>query len=152
MILLSDMKHSQEDAVKNVTNYIVNRASGLNKQESALQANYSETTARKPANIEGTKTYQAIIDQVLTKNANMMLILAQSLYDDMKSDKIDELKPQEKAQIYKIITDTNDKIMPKVTLKESTDKNGNVTRTAWAQNASQVQEVMTDVQDIEGKE
>jgi hypothetical protein len=144
------MKHSKEDAVKNVTNYIVNRASGLNKQESALKADYSETTARKPMVVEGTKTYQAIIDQVLTKNANMMLILAQSLYDDMKSDKIDALKPQEKAQIYKIITDTNDKIMPKVTLKESTDKNGNVTRTAWAQNASQVQEVLTDKGDIEG--
>lgn len=146
------MKHSKEDAVKNVTNYIVNKASGLNKQDSALKAGYSEHTANKPMAIESTKTYQMIIDQVLTKNANMMLLLAQSLYDDMKSDKIDELKPVEKAQIYKIITDTNDKIIPKVTLKESTDKNGNVTRTAWAQNASQVQEVMTNEQDIEWKE
>ena len=143
------MKHSQEEAVKNVTNYIINKASGLNKQESALMAGYSEGTSRKPMTIERTKTYQIIVDEVLTQNANMMLWLAQSLHNDMKEGRLDGLKPMERGQLYKIITDTNDKLMPKVTLKESTDKNGNVTRTAWAQNASQVQEVMTNEQGIE---
>jgi hypothetical protein len=46
--------------------------------------------------------------------------------------------------VYKIITEVNDKLTPKITLKETQDKNGNVTRTAWSQNASQVQEVMED--------
>ena len=138
------MKHSRKDAVKNVTNYIHNRVSGMNKQDSAIKAGYAEITARKPTNIEHTKTYQSIVERILTENATTMLILAQSLNEDAKAGKFDELKPLEKGQLYKIVTETNDKLIPKVTLKESTDKNGNVTRTAWAQNASQVQEVLTD--------
>lgn len=131
------------DTVRKVSDYIDNRLQGDNKMISAQKAGYSVRTSERPSLIEHTKTYQSIVERILTENATTMLILAQSLNEDAKAGKFDELKPLEKGQLYKIVTETNDKLIPKVTLKESTDKNGNVTRTAWAQNASQVQEVMT---------
>jgi hypothetical protein len=139
----------KDSAVKKVTEYIDTKARGANKMESAQRAGYSVNVSRKPSIIEHTKTYQSIVDRILTENAGTMNIIAESLNEDAKNGVLDELKPLERAQLYKIIVDVNDKLIPKVTLKESTDKNGNVTRTAWAQNASQVQEVMTDKEDIE---
>ena len=62
------MKHSQEDAQKNVTEYIHSRLAGANKMESALEAGYSETTARKPSLIENTKTFAVVQKQILDKN------------------------------------------------------------------------------------
>ena len=135
-----------------VTKYVDARLQGANKQESAIMAGYSVQTAKTPSIIEHTKTYQSIVERIITENANTMRMLSTSLNEDAKNGVLDELKPLERGQLYKILVDANDKLIPKVTLKESTDKNGNVTRTAWAQNASQVQEVMTDVQDIDGKE
>ena len=132
------------DTTRKIVDYIDNRLQGDNKMMSAKKAGYSIETSKKPGLIEHTKTYQSIVERILTENATTMLILAQSLNEDAKAGKFDELKPLEKGQLYKIVTETNDKLIPKVTLKESTDKNGNVTRTAWAQNASQVQEVLTD--------
>lgn len=141
---------NKSQTVEKVTKYIQKRVAGVNKQESALQAGYATPTARNPSLIEHTKTYQSIVEKVLTNSANLMLDLTDSLREDMRSGVLEELKPLEKAQIYKIITDSADKLTPKITLKEMTDKNGNVTRTAWAQNASQVQEVMTNEQESVG--
>ena len=140
------MKHSEKDAIKNVSNYIINKASGVNKQESALLAGYSESTAKVPNRIEHTKTYLSIVDQVLTENANIMLFLSASLSNDIADGKLDGLKPIEKAQIYKIITDTNDKLTPKVTVKEVQNKDGTVTRTAWGTNSSQLNETLRSEQ------
>lgn len=134
---------TKADTVKKVSDYIVNRVSDINKQDSAVLAGYSENTARVPSLIETTQTYKTMIEQVLTLNASTMLHLGNSLREDATNGVLDKLRPIEKGQLYKIITEVNDKLTPKVTLKESTDKNGNITRTAWAQNASQVQEVMT---------
>ena len=132
------------DTTRKVVDYIGHRLEGDNKMISAQKAGYSVETSKKPGLIEHTKAYQSIVEQILTENASIMLWLSSSIHNDIKEGKLDDLKPVEKGQLYKIITDTNDKLIPKVTLKESTDKNGNVTRTAWAQNASQVQEVMTN--------
>lgn len=142
---------TKADSVRKVGDYVASRLSGANKQESAIQAGYSGTTARIPSLIEHTKIYQSIVQEILTDNANTMRAISKSLKTKAESGELDQLRPLEQGQLYKIITDVNDKLIPKVTLKQSTDKNGNVTRTAWAQNASQVQEVLSDEGEYEGE-
>lgn len=136
--------------VKHVTDYIGHKVAGANKMQSAKMAGYSDAVARRPMQIESTQTYKEIADKILSSNARVMLHLIESLEEDMKSGKLSELKPTEKSNILKVQAQVEDIMKPKVTLKQVTDKNGNVTRTAWAQNASQVQEVLDDGQEVEG--
>lgn len=152
MVKLSDMKHSQEEARKNVTEYIHNRLAGENKQESALRAGYSETTARKPTLIESTKAYITVQTQILDKNNKNLYTIQEIVTEALQKDPQDLVTAETASRIGKNLMGIYTALTPKVTLKESTDKNGNITRTAWAQNASQVQEVMQDVPDVEGKE
>lgn len=146
------MKHSQEEAKKNVTEYIHSRLAGANKMKSALEAGYSETTARTPSLIENTKTYAIVQKQILDENNKNLYTIQEIVTEALQKEPRDLVMAETASRIGKNLTGIYTAMMPKVTLKESTDKNGNVTRTAWAQNASQVQEVMTDVEDIDGKE
>ena len=134
------------DTIKKAGDYITHRINGANKQDSAVKAGYAESTARNPTLIERTKAYQVLVDKILIENANTMFYISSNLHKLAASGELNKLREVEQAQIYKIMTDANDKLIPKVTLKQSTDKNGNITRTAWAQNASQVQEVLADEQ------
>jgi len=143
------MKHSQEDAQKNVTEYIHNRLAGANKMESALVAGYSETTSRRPSLIENTKTYAIVQKQILDKNNTNLFIVQEIVNEALQKEPKDLVMAETASRIGKNLTAIYTALTPKVTLKESTDKNGNVTRTAWAQNASQVQEVLQDKEDIE---
>lgn len=133
---------TKENTIKKVSEYIDSRLSGNNKQDSAIQAGYAPETARKPSLIEHTKTYQVIVDQILTENASTMFYLAHSINEDAKNGLFDKLKPLEKGQLYKIITETNEKLTPKVTIKETQNKDGTVTRTAWGTNSSQLNETL----------
>lgn len=143
------MKHSQEDAQKNVTEYIHNRLAGENKMESAIRAGYSESTARNPTLIESTKAYLTVQTQILDKNNKNLYTIQEIVTEALQKEPKDLVMAETASRIGKNLTGIYTAMMPKVTLKESTDKNGNVTRTAWAQNASQVQEVLTDKGDIE---
>lgn len=144
------MNH-RASTVKNVTNYIGHKVAGANKMQSAKMAGYSDAVARRPMQIENTQTYKDIADKILSGNARIMLHLIESLQDDILNGALDSLKPTEKSQILKVQAQVEDIMKPKVTLKQVTDKNGNVTRTAWAQNASQVQEVLSDEGEYEGE-
>lgn len=138
------MKQGQtsKKAVEHVGEYIDNRLMDANKMKSALMANYSESTARNPSLIERTQAYQETVALILTENTSTMHILARMLNDDAKKGLFDDLKPLEKAQLYKIITETNDKLTPKITVKQSTDAKGNKTSTAWGTNASLLHEAL----------
>jgi phage terminase small subunit len=143
------MKHSQEEAQKNVTEYIHNRLAGANKMKSAIEAGYSETTARNPTLIESTKAYMTVQTQILEKNNKNLYTIQEIVTEALQKEPKDLVMAETASRIGKNLTGIYTAMMPKVTLKESTDKNGNVTRTAWAQNASQVQEVLQDKEDIE---
>lgn len=133
---------TKDNTIQRVGAYVGERLAGANKQESALEAGYSDSTAKRPSLIEATQTYQIIVEKILTENASTMHILALSLNDDAKKGLFDTLKPLEKAQIYKIITETNDKLTPKVTVKQTTDAKGNKTTTAWGSNAPLLHEAL----------
>lgn len=129
--------------------YIHSRLAGANKQESALAAGYATATARNPTLIESTKAYMTVQTQILDKNNKNLYTIQQIVTEALEKEPKDLVMAETASRIGKNLTGIYTAMMPKVTLKESTDKNGNVTRTAWAQNASQVQEVMTDKGDIE---
>ena len=120
--------------------------------ESALEAGYSESTSRRPSLIENTKTYAIVQKQILDKNNQNLYTIQEIVTEALQKEPKDLVMAETASRIGKNLTGIYTAMMPKVTLKESTDKNGNVTRTAWAQNASQVQEVLTDKGDIEEKE
>jgi hypothetical protein len=133
---------TKANTIEKITNYIDNRLNDNNKQDSAIMAGYSKETAKTPSLIEHTKTYGEIVNKILTENAGTLHILSSSLNKDAQEGKFEALKPLDKAQLYKLITETNDKLMPKVTVKEVQNKDGTVTRTAWGTNASQLNETM----------
>ena len=120
--------------------------------EAAQMAGYSVATSRNPTLIESTQRYNEIVKQTLDTNAKSLQLTLDNVSEELQNDEKDWQKLYLMSQVASKLTSVHTALTPRVTLKESTDKNGNVTRTAWAQNASQVQEVMTDVQDIEGKE
>lgn len=132
------------DVLDRVNKYIDGRLKGDNKQESAVNAGYSLSTSKKPSLIEITNTYAFMVQSVLLDNA---LIMTETI-DEFKN--IVQKKPVnwdlalKAIQVVEKQTKVHDTLTPKITLKESQDKNGNITRTAWSQNASQVQEVMTN--------
>ena len=138
------MKQGQtsKKALEHVGKYIDNRLNDANKMKSAVLAGYSEDTARTPSLIERTQAYQETVALILTENSSTMHILARMINEDAKNGLFDNLKPLEKAQLYKIITETNDKLTPKITVKQSTDAKGNKTTTAWGTNASQLHETL----------
>lgn len=133
---------TKANTIQRAGKYIKERLDGNNKQVSAIRAGYEPTTARNPTLIEMTKTYQELVELVLTENAASMYHLATSMRKMVENGDIDQLKPLEQAQFYKIITDINDKLTPKVTLKESVDAKGNKTRTLWGTNASALRETL----------
>ncbi len=135
---------TKTDTLERVDKYIKSRLNGENKMESALSAGYAEGSARKPSLIELTNTYGFMVQSVLLDNALTMTETIAEFAEIVKSKPIDWDKAKKAIDVIEKQTKVHDVLTPKVTLKESTDKNGNVTRTAWAQNASQVQEVLTD--------
>ena len=135
-----------------VKKYVEHKLAGANKMEAAQMAGYSVATSRNPTLIESTQRYNEIVKQTLDTNAKSLQLTLDNVSEELQNDEKDWQKLYLMSQVASKLTSVHTALTPRVTLKESTDKNGNVTRTAWAQNASQVQEVMTDVQDIEGKE
>lgn len=131
---------TSSSAVNHVTKYVDNRLAGSNKQESALLAGYSEKTARTPSLIEHTKAYALVVQKMLNKNSTMMAKIMDSVNDDIEEGTIAMLEPQEKVEIAYKIAKIHDILTPKVTIKETTDKDGNKTRTAWGTGSLQQSE------------
>lgn len=132
-----------------VTKYIDERLKGSNKQESAIAAGYKPAVARNAHLIENTQRYQEKVQVILHNNVDNLSTIMDIYREIINTTPVDLQKAYLVTQIAEKQTKIHDVLTPKITLKESTDKNGNVTRTAWAQNASQVQEVLTDKGDIE---
>lgn len=144
------MKITTESAKNNTRKYLVSRLAGANKQESALSAGYSENVAKQPSLIERTNAYAIQINEILNTNASTLSETMQELRTVILLKPVDWNMALKIADVATKQSKIHDVLTPKVTLKQSTDKNGNVTRTAWAQNASQVQEVLDDGQEVEG--
>ena len=128
----------------NVDDYIKNRLIGENKMNSALKADYSDNVSRKPSIIENTQRYAVRIQEILHTNSESLQEVMKEYQEIIANKPVDWIKAKQAIDVAEKQTRVHDILTPKVTLKESTDKNGNVTRTAWAQNPSQVQEVMSN--------
>ena len=120
-----------DSAIAHVGEYIGHRIAGANKQESAQMAGYSVTTSRNPSLIEATKAYAIVVSEMLDKNTRIMRLMIDSVENDIKTGVFDELGTKTKAEIAHKLAQIHDIMTPKVTIKESKDANGNVTRTSW---------------------
>ena len=127
------MKNGQPSTkeIQHVGAYVDARLVGANKQESALQAGYSPTTARNPSLIERTKAYGLVVTEMLDKHTRLMHAMTDSLQKDVESGLFDLLNPKTKVEIAYKLAQIHDVLTPKVTIKETTDKDGNKTRTLW---------------------
>ena len=132
-------------AVKHVSEYIDTRLSGANKHESALEAGYSEEVARKPSIIESSKTYQVLVDEYLTDSAVVLRFFSGRLREMVANGQLDNMKPLEMAQMMKNMAQIDDILRPKITVKETKNKDGTTTRTAWGSNASVLHETLGTV-------
>lgn len=135
--------------VKHVSEYIDERMSGNNKQESAQRAGYSVSTSRNPSLIESTQAYAVIITEILDKNARVTQKMLNSIAEDVESGLFDELSPQIKAEIAFKLVRIHDTLTPRVTVKESTDAKGNKTRHIWGTGGAPLHENPTNEQGIE---
>ena len=124
-------REPKDSAVQHVGAYLDARLTGANKHESALQAGYSEQTARTPSLIERTKAYGLVITEMLDKHTRLMHAMTDSLQKDVESGLFDLLNPKTKVEIAYKLAQIHDVLTPKVTIKETTDKDGNKTRTLW---------------------
>lgn len=129
--------------MQKVDEYIKNRLAGENKMNSALKANYSENVSRKPSIVENTQQYALRIQSILHTNSETLQEVMNEYYEIVNTKPVDWVKAKQAIDVAEKQTKVHDVLTPKITLKESQDKNGNITRTAWSQNASQVQKVMT---------
>lgn len=127
---------TSDNAVKHVGEYVDERLSGSNKQEAALRAGYSESTARTPSLIERTKAYAVVVTEMLDKNTRLMRAMTDSLEQDIESGFFDLLPPKTKVEIAYKLAQIHDTLTPKITVKETTDAKGNKTRQTWGTTGS----------------
>ena len=133
---------TKADTYKKVSQYVDSRLLGDNKQDSAVQAGYSDTTARKPSLIENTKTYAFIVQTVLFDNAMIMTDAIAELQRVVENDPVDWVKAQQIANFISTQTKIHDIMTPKVTVKTSTDAKGNKITTAWGSNGAIINETI----------
>lgn len=119
------------DTMKRVGAYVGERLAGANKQESALVAGYSEQTARTPSLIEQTKAYAVVVTRVLSVTADNMDKAQEFLHLELAKDVPNPVICQQWAILAQTQAKTMDILTPKVTVKETKDANGNITRTSW---------------------
>lgn len=122
---------TKADTMERVGTYVDTRLHGANKQESALVAGYSEETARKPSLIEHTKAYALTVTRILSDSADMIDRANQMQRLELEKDTPDPVKAQMWAKLAYFNAQTADILTPKVTIKETTDKDGNRTRSTW---------------------
>lgn len=127
------MKNGEPSAkeLNHVGAYVEARLVGANKQESALQAGYAQSTARTPSLIERTKAYGIVVTEMLDNNTRLMRAMIDSVEEDIANGVFDLLNPKTKVEIAHKLAQIHDIMTPKVTVKESTDAKGNKTRTIW---------------------
>lgn len=130
----------KDSAIEHVSAYIGERLAGANKQESALTAGYSETTARKPSLIEETKAYAIVVTRVLNTNSHTLNETMQELRQVVETKPVDWQKAYLIAQVADKMAKIHDTLTPKITVKETKDANGNITRTSWGTGSLQSSE------------
>lgn len=126
------MRKSGKKAIKHVGEYVDNRLIGLNKRDSALNAGYALETAETPSLIERTKAYAEIITFVLIENGDQMRNVQKELGKYTQRSDADALFTMDMlSKTLLRLAQIEKSLAPQVTIKESTDKNGNKTVTKW---------------------
>jgi phage terminase small subunit len=120
-----------EARIKQAREYILNKAKGLSKYDSAIEAGYSHNTARIPKVLEGRRSYAVALQQILDDNTNVIESILTSVSKDIESNKLDALDMKEKVDIYKKMAEVHKILTPQVTIKEEQLKDGTTKRTVW---------------------
>lgn len=126
--------------VKHVTEYIDERIAGSNKGESAVRAGYSEQTARTPSLIEQTKAYAVVITQVLERNAGSLHATMHEMHEVVTSEPVNWEKALIISKVAEKLANIQDKLTPKITVKETKNADGTTTRTSWGTGSLQQSE------------
>lgn len=119
------------EALRKTKIYIDGRKAGLMKSKAAELAGFSENVQRVPKIIEKSNAYALNIKAMSEQNAMSLYKLANKISKAVHNDE-SPAKILLNTQIMKNIAHIEDMLTPKVTLKETTDKNGNKVRsTQW---------------------
>lgn len=127
---------TKENTAQRIDAYLDGRIVGTNKQDSALEAGYNASTARNPSLIEHTQAYAVAVTEILGANTLRLRNALVSLDQDMQNGLFDMLSPKTKVDIAYKLAQIHDILTPKVTVKETQNKDGTVTRTLWGTNGS----------------
>ncbi len=132
------MKNGQPNAgaIKHATGYVNERLAGSNKQDSAIRAGYSESSSRKPSLVENTLAYALIVQRILFTNSNQMADAQDELRQVLDNKPVDWVKAQQIANFVSTQTKIHDILTPKITVKETKDAQGNITRQSWGTNGA----------------
>lgn len=126
----------KDSAVTRVGKYLEGRIAGSNKKDSALMAGYSAQTARTPSLIEQTKAYSVVVTEMLDRNTRIMRAMIDSIEQSVQSGQFDLLHPKIKAEIAYKMAQIHDVMTPKVTVKETQNKDGTISRVLWGTNGA----------------
>lgn len=125
-----------------VKKYIQARIEGENKMESAITAGYSKAVSRNTNLIESTQRYAVKVQEILHTNIDNVSTILEIYREIINTEPVDLQKAYLATQIAEKQIKIHDVLTPRVTVKESTDKNGNITRVAWGSNSSQLNETL----------
>ena len=131
---------SNKTALQHAGAYVGERLAGANKRESAIKAGYSESTARKPSLIEHTQAYALVVKETLGDSSHALRTIVRYIIEDTETDLFKALPTQTKVEIGYKLAKIYDVLTPKVTVKETKDANGNITRTSWGTGSLQPNE------------
>lgn len=129
---------TKADTFSRVGSYVDSRLAGANKEDSAVMAGYEPATARTPSLIENTKTYALIVQRILMNTATVIEMATQHSKEEMENSEPNVPKALQWANLALIHAKTADILTPKITVKETKDANGNVTRQSWGTNGAVV--------------
>lgn len=118
-----------EKAVKNASEYIKARGSGMAKGEAMIYAGYKPSTARVPGIIEGTVGYQIALQQITAQNAQTIDNVSQQLAKRVLDGELSLTSMKDHADILTKLVKVHDTLNPKVKVEQ--DKQGNVKATKW---------------------
>lgn len=114
-----------------MSEYIDHRLAGSNKHDSAVMAGYSESTAKRTNLIESTRAYAVVVNETLHDNSTALRQVVRLINQGVLKDAFAELPVLQQVEIAYKMAKIHDVLTPKITVQETTDKDGNKTRRAW---------------------
>ena len=118
-----------EKAIKNASEYIKAKGSGMPKGKAMIYAGYKPSTARVPNIIERTVSYQIALQQITEQNAQTIDSVSQQLAKRVLNGELNLTSMKDHADILTKLVKVHDTLNPKVKVEQ--DSEGNTKATKW---------------------